>query len=161
MDYVAELLIGAAPLLGGIVLGILGMKFIKPPDGRAPIKDDLDLLDRLPADQAERRAELQRSVDLRVDDLVAAVHRDRAMRAAEVAFRGSWRDVVLFVAAALFTHIWWAADHSRPDWAPTFAALMVLTVLALGYASRGAVRATAAFLRAQRESNIAAQLPRQ
>lgn len=156
MDYVAELLIGATPLLGGIVLGVLGMKFLKPPDGREPIKGDLDLVDRLPDEQTERRAELQRSIDLRVDDLIAAVHRDRAMHAAEVSYRGNWRDVILFLAAALFTYIWWGADHSRADWLPTFGALVVLLVLALGNAARGVVRAVATYLRTQRDVHHAA-----
>jgi hypothetical protein len=58
MDDLIQLLIGAAPVLGGLVLGVVVMSFLKRPDVRGPVKDDLDLLDRLPAEQTRRRAEL-------------------------------------------------------------------------------------------------------
>ncbi len=43
----------------------------KGPDVRASIKQDMDLLDRIPPEQVERRAELQRVIDLRIDDIIA------------------------------------------------------------------------------------------
>ena len=36
----------------------------------ALIKQDMELLERLPAEQVERRAELQRVIDIRIDDLI-------------------------------------------------------------------------------------------
>lgn len=156
MDYLFELLIGATPLLGGFVLGALAVKYLRPPDGREPLKNDLDLVDRLPVEQTERRIELQRSIDLRVDDLIVGVHRDRAMRAAALAYRGNVRDVVMFVSTLLFSYIWWHADHSKAEWLPAFVVLILFAFLAFGYATRGAVRAVAAYFRTQRDTRVAA-----
>jgi hypothetical protein len=45
------------------------------------IKDDLDLLERIPEEESARRAALQRSINQRIDDLVAANARSRELRA--------------------------------------------------------------------------------
>jgi hypothetical protein len=58
----------------------------KGPDFRALIKQDQDLLSRMPVEQTARRAELQRSIDVRIDDLISATDRSRAYRALRVCF---------------------------------------------------------------------------
>lgn len=155
MDDLFQLLIGAAPVFGGLVLGVLAAYYLKPPDVRGSIKDDLDLLDRLPPEQTERRAELQRSVDLRVDDLIMGVDRSRAMRDAALSFRGHWRDLVVFVATVLFTYIWWDVSHDRSDWLPTFMVLIALSVLTFVLAVRGALRAMGTYRLGRRNAHQA------
>ncbi len=150
MDDLIQLLIGAAPVLGGLVLGVVAVNLVKGPDVRGPVKDDLDLLDRLPAEQTQRRAELQRSIDLRVDNLIAGVDRDDAIRDGAISYADGWRDALLFIFAVLFTYIWWSVDHSRSDWLTMFLVLIVLSVLAFVYAARGALRAVGAYRRSRR-----------
>jgi hypothetical protein len=111
------------------------------PDYRETIKKDMDLLDRIPPEATARRAELQRTIDTRIDDLVDAADRSRALRNAALAYRGNWRDVVLFVCALLFTIIWWDVSHSRSNWLPMFILLILLSVVTAVYALRGVARA--------------------
>ena len=59
MPGIAELALAGAPIAGGALLGIAAGN-LRPPDVRGMIAKDMDLLDRLPEDQVERRAELQR-----------------------------------------------------------------------------------------------------
>ena len=66
MPGIAELALAGAPIAGGALLGIAAGN-LRPPDVRGMIAKDMDLLDRLPEDQVERRAELQRVIDLRID----------------------------------------------------------------------------------------------
>ncbi|WP_172830542.1 hypothetical protein [Mycobacterium asiaticum] len=117
------------------------------PDFRGLIKQDMDLLERLPPEAAERRAELQRTIDARIDDLIEASDRGRAMRKAAASYRGNWRDIVLLLCAVLFTIVWWDVSHSRSNWLPTFILLILLTVVTAVYALRGVVRATVTMLR--------------
>ena len=135
---------GAAPLAGGALLGALAGN-LKPPDVRTAIKADMDLLDRIPAEQTERRAEMQRVIDMRIDELIAAVDRSRELKSMAVGYAfnrdGRLRDVLVFVMSVLFTVIWWQVKHSRPGWLPMFVALVVLTVLSAWYAARGIMRA--------------------
>ncbi len=150
MDDLIQLLIGAAPVLGGLVLGVVAMNFLKSPDVRGPVKDDLDLLDRLPAEQTHRRAELQRSIYLRIDDLVAHVDHEHAARVAANPYLDRWRGAVAFLFTVLFTYVWWGVDHSRPDWLPMLLVLIVLSVLAFTYTASGVLRATRAYRRGRR-----------
>ena len=76
MPGLGELALGAAPIAGGALFGIAAGT-LKPPDVRASINKDLDLLDRLPAEQIERRERLQQSIDHRIDDLLTAAERSR------------------------------------------------------------------------------------
>lgn len=80
---------------------------VNAPDFRGLIKQDQDLLDRIPQEQTARRAELQRSIDVRVDDLIAATDRSRSLREEAGAYQGNWRDVVLVLCVVLFAVIWW------------------------------------------------------
>ncbi|OBJ89606.1 hypothetical protein [Mycobacterium asiaticum] len=117
------------------------------PDFRGLIKQDMDLLERLPPEAAERRAELQRTIDARIDELIEASDRGRAMRKAAVSYRGNWRDIVLLLCAVLFTIVWWDVSHSRSNWLPTFILLILLTVVTAVYALRGVARASVTMIR--------------
>lgn len=152
MDDAIQLLISTAPVLGGLVLGVLAVNFFKGPDIRGSVKEDLDLLDRLPAEQTQRRAELQRSIDLRVDELIGNVERSHAMRDAATSHRRNWRAAALFVFAVMFTYIWWGVDHTRSDWASMFAILILLSVSAFLYAALGALRAIGSYRRDRRHT---------
>ena len=86
MAGLGAIAIGTAPVLGGALLaGAAGR--LKGPDYRSGINQDLDLLERLPADQVERRAALLGTVEERVDDLVAANNRGRRGVAVAHSFR--------------------------------------------------------------------------
>ena len=62
--------LGAAPIFGGALLTAAAGQ-LKGPDVRALIKQDLDLLDRIPAEQTQRRAEFQRTIDERIERIAA------------------------------------------------------------------------------------------
>jgi hypothetical protein len=146
MPGIAELAMGAAPIAGGALLGIAAGS-LKGPDFRGMIAKDMDLLERLPAEQTERRARLQQSIDQRIDDLIETDEKGRALREAAVSYRGNWRDVVLFVCSVLFTIIWWNVKHDRPNWLVLFIALILLSLVTAIYASRGVLRAMGSFFR--------------
>lgn len=139
MPGIAELALGAAPIAGGALFGIAAGT-LKPPDVRASINKDLDLLDRLPAEQVERRKRLQDSIDKRIDDLLTAAERSRVLREAAASYEGNWRDIVVFVCAVLFTVVWWNVSHERANWLIMFIVMIAVSVLAGYYAARGIVR---------------------
>ncbi|MFV1502805.1 hypothetical protein PJK45_04410 [Mycobacterium kansasii] len=118
----------------------------KGTDFRGQLKQDMDLLDRLPAD-APQRADLERTINERIGDLVDAADRSRALRKAAMSYQGNWRDIVLLLCALLFTIIWWEVSHSRSNWLPTFILLIVLSVVAAAYTVRGAVRSAMSLAR--------------
>jgi hypothetical protein len=151
MPGIAELALGAAPIAGGALLGVVAGN-LRGPDVRGMIKQDMDLLERLPADQVERRAELQRVIDIRVDDLIAAVDKNRSLLEIAQSYRGNWRDIVVFVCAILFTIIWWNVSHSRSNWLVMFIVMIVVSVGAAVYAGRGILRALRSFGRHRDES---------
>jgi hypothetical protein len=128
--------LGAAPIAGGALLAVATGK-LKAPDLHGLIKQDLDLLDRIAPEQTARRAELQRTIDAHIDDLIAANDKSRALRKAAASYQGSWRDIVVFICVVLFTVIWWEADHARTNWLPMFIVLILLSVLTAAYALRG------------------------
>jgi hypothetical protein len=144
-----QVALNSAPVFGGLMLAIAAGQF-RGPDYRDLIKQDMDLLDRIPPEATSRRAELQRTIDARIDDLVDATDRSRALRRAALTYRGSWRDVVLLLCVVLFTVIWWDVSHSRGNWLPMFILLILLSVVTAAYAFRGAVRAAGSFVRRQR-----------
>lgn len=151
MPGIAERALAGAPIAGGALLGIAAGN-LRPPDVRGMIAKDMDLLDRLPEDQVERRAELQRVIDLRIDSLIAAVDKNREMRELAASYQGNWRDIVVFICAILFTIIWWNVEHSRANWLLMFIVLIVLSILAGVYAARGILRGVAAVLHARRRT---------
>jgi hypothetical protein len=138
--------LNSAPVFGGAMLAIAAGQF-KGPNYRGLIKEDMDLLDRLPPDATTRRADLQRTIDARIDDLVDAADRTRALRRAAVSYQGNWRDIVLFLCALLFTIVWWDVNHQRSNWLPMFILLIVLSVMTAVYALRGLLRAATSFVR--------------
>lgn len=140
MPGFAELALAGAPIAGGALLGVVAGN-LRGPDIRGMIKQDMDLLERLPAEQVERRAELQRVIDLRVDDIIAGVDRTRTMREAAASYQGNWRDIVVFLCGILFTIVWWNVPHSRANWLLMFIVMIIVSVAAGLYALRGIARA--------------------
>lgn len=151
MPGIAELALGAAPIAGGALLGIAAGTF-RGPDLRASIKADMELLEKLPPEQHERRAALQKSIDTRIDDIVAAVDKNREIRALAASYTGNWRDIVVFVCAVLFTVVWWNVSHSRTNWLMMFIVLILLSILAAVYAARGIIRAAASYMHSRRQT---------
>src|ERR1700754_2795653 len=98
MSSMSQIAMGAAPIFGGALLGAAAGQ-IRGPDIRSQIKVDLELLAQLPPEETTRRAALQRTIDQRIDDLVAANDRSRALRAAAASYEGNWRDIVVFLCA--------------------------------------------------------------
>jgi F0F1-type ATP synthase assembly protein I len=139
MAGLAGLALGTVPIAGGAVLGLAAGQF-KGPDFRALIKQDQDLLDRIPQEQTARRAELQRIIDMRIDDLIGAADQSRSLREAASAYKGNWRDVVLVLCIVLFAVIWWNVPHSRTNWLATLIVLILLGMVAAVYAVRGVIR---------------------
>jgi hypothetical protein len=123
-----------------------GLPYLITPDIRGSIKQDLELLNLLPAAQAERRAELQRAIELRIDDLIAAVDRYRPVQKV-ASYRGVLRDLGQFALVVLFTVVWWGVDHHKSSWLPMFIVLIVVLVWTAGFAFRGVRKSLARFLR--------------
>lgn len=140
MPGIAELALAGAPIAGGALLGIAAGN-LRPPDVRGMIKQDMELLELIPADQVERRAELQRVIDLRIDDLIAGVDKSRSLLEVAQSYRGNWRDIVVFICAILFTIVWWNVSHSRANWLMMFIVMIIASIAAGLYAGRGIVRA--------------------
>ncbi|MGE2836662.1 hypothetical protein [Mycobacterium sp. SMC-4] len=149
MPGIAEFALAGAPVAGGALLG-LAAGSLKGPDIRGNIAADMDLLERIPADQVHRRAELQRVIDLRIDGLIAGIDKNRELREMALSYRGNWRDIVVFVCAVLFTIVWWNIDHDRTNWLVMFVVLILLCTLAGFYAARGIAGSLSAYLKARR-----------
>jgi hypothetical protein len=145
MPGIAELALGAAPIAGGAMLGVIAGN-LKPPDVRGLIAKDMDLLERLPAEDVELRKRLKASIDQRISELVTAGERSREIREAAMSYRGNWRDIVVFICAVLFTIVWWNVSHSRANWLTMFIAMIIVSVAAGIYAGRGVLRAVRTFL---------------
>ncbi|WP_197380997.1 hypothetical protein [Mycolicibacterium mengxianglii] len=149
MPGIAELALAGAPIAGGALLGLAAGTF-KGPDIRGTIKQDIELLALLPPEQVERRAELQRVIDMRVDDLITSVDKNREIRELAASYEGNWRDIVVFVCALLFTVVWWNVSHTRSNWMVMFVVLILLTLIAGAYAARGVLRGVATYLHSRR-----------
>jgi hypothetical protein len=144
-----QIALNSAPVLGGVMLAIAAGQF-RGPDYRELIQRDMDLLDRLPPDDTNRRTELQRTIEDRIDDLVDGADRGRALRKAALSYQGNWRDVVLLLCVLLFTIVWWDVNHSRSNWLVTFILLIVLSIVTAAYALRGMLRAASSLVRRRR-----------
>jgi hypothetical protein len=136
MPGLAAIALASAPVFGGALLAVAAGQFVST-DFRTGIKEDMELLERLPEDEVERRAALRRSIADRIDDLVAANEKRRRLRAAAIAYQGNWRDIVLLLCTVLFTVVWWDVDHDRASWLPLFVVLILASVVTAGYAFRG------------------------
>jgi hypothetical protein len=104
---------------------------------------------------------LQRTIDMRIDELITAVDRSRQLKSTAIGYafnrEGRLRDILVFILAVLFTIIWWNLKHSRTGWLPMFIALIVFTALAGWYALRGIIRAFASVLHRKKNTGDAAQ----
>jgi hypothetical protein len=139
MPGIAELALGAAPIAGGALMAAVAGSF-KGPDYRAMIKDDLELLEKIPAEQTELRAALQRTIDDRIGDLVNTMDKSRQLRQSAADYKGDWRDFVVFLCAVLFTIVWVNVDHARSNWIVMMVFLVLLSVVTGLYAVRGIIR---------------------
>lgn len=149
---IADLALGAAPIAGGALMG-LAAGSIKGPDFRGMIKTDLDLLDKIPPEDVELRAEFKASIDRRIKDLIESTEKTRELRDVAASYKGNWRDFVVFVCAVLFTIVWWNVPHNRTNWLPTFVFLILLSAVVLFYASRGVVQAVRHLRKHDREDD--------
>ena len=146
MSVIADLALGAVPIAGGALFGVLAGA-VRGPDFRALIQKDMDLLERIPPGQVEMRAALSNSIDRRIWELIGNADRSRELREAAMSYRGNWRDVIVFICAVMFTIVWWNVPHTRSNWWVTFGFLVLLSAL-MGYvAFRGLVRAFRGFRR--------------
>jgi anti-sigma-K factor RskA len=140
MSGLAGLALGTVPIAGGALLAAAAGQLkgpFKTADYRELIKQDQELLKGIPPEQTARRAELQRTIDERIDDLIAASDRSRSLRQEASGYQGNWRDAVLCVCIVLFAVIWWNVSHSRTNWLPMFVMLILLAVVTAFYAARG------------------------
>jgi hypothetical protein len=107
MAGLADLALGTAPIAGGFLLAMVTGQLKTPANLRLrTLRHDQEILRGIPDEQAARRAELQHTIDVRIDDLIHAIHRGRSLREGVSGYRGNWRDVVLFVCVVLFAVIW-------------------------------------------------------
>jgi len=138
MAGLAQIAAGTVPVAGGALLAVVASQLGgSGPNSLAMIKQELDLLDQLPAELTDRRGDILRDVGIRIDNLIAVGNKSRSLREAAGSYKGNWRDVVLFVCVVLFAVIWWDLDHSKSNWLPVFVVLIVLAMLSASYASRG------------------------
>ncbi|WP_137147877.1 hypothetical protein [Mycolicibacterium sp. CR10] len=151
MPGIADIAMAGAPIAGGALLGLAAGGF-KGPDVRASIMGDMDLLDRIPPEDVARRAELQRVIDLRIDDIIAGVDKNRQIRELATSYEGNWRDIVVFICVILFTIVWWNVSHSRSNWLILFIVLIILSVVAGIYAARGILRGVATFMHSRKKT---------
>lgn len=111
MPGLGQIALNSAPIFGGAMLAIAAGQF-KGPDFRALIRQDMDLLDRLPADATKRRANLQRTIDARIDDLIDAADKSHALRKAAMSYWGNWRHRATCLRAVVHDHL--VECQSRP-----------------------------------------------
>ena len=149
MPGMAAMAMGAAPVLGGALLGA-AVGQLRGPGLREGIKQDLELLEQLPEAEEARREALRRSINERIDELVVANAKARRLRDAAASYEGNWRDIVLFLCTVLFSIVWWSVDHNRDSWLPVFITTIVASVVAAGYAFRGVRRVVSVHRRADR-----------
>lgn len=140
MAGIGDIALGAAPIAGGALMGVLAGN-LKGPDFRGMIKSDMELLDKIPPENVTLRAQLQASIDRRIGDLIVSTEKSRDLLEVAASYKGNWRDVVVFLCAVLFTLVWWNVPHSRSNWLVTFIFLVVLSTVVGIYASRGILRA--------------------
>lgn len=140
MPGIADLALGAAPIAGGALMGILAGSF-KGPDFRGMIKSDMELLEKIPPENVTLRADLEASINRRINDLIVSAEKSRDLLEVATSYKGNWRDIVLFLCAVLFTLVWWNVPHSRTNWLVTFIVLLGLSAIVGFYATRGVLRA--------------------
>jgi hypothetical protein len=145
---IASFALAGAPIAGGALLGVAAGN-LRGTDVRALIKQDLELMKLLPDDELERRAELQRIIDMRIDDIIAGVDKNRSLLEVAQSYRGNWRDIVVFICAVLFTVVWWNVPHERNNWLAMLIVMILVSILAAVYAGRGMWRSLRSLIRSQ------------
>jgi hypothetical protein len=140
MPGIAEIALGAAPIAGGALMGLVAGN-LKGPDFRGMIKTDLELLEMIPPQNTSLRADLEANINRRISDLIVSTEKSRELREAASSYKGNWRDSVLFLCAVLFTIVWWNVPHSRSNWLVMFVVLIALSIVVGLYAGRGILRA--------------------
>lgn len=149
MPGLGQIALNSAPIFGGAMLAIAAGAIQRPrlssadQAGYGPARS-------APGGCHQRRANLQRTIDARIDDLIDAADKSHALRKAAMSYRGNWRDIVLLVCVLLFTIIWWNVNHGRANWLPTFVLLILLAAVTAVYALRGALRAATSLMRGRR-----------
>lgn len=151
MSVISDLALGALPIAGGALFGVLAGT-VKGPDFRGMIQKDMDLLDRIPPEKAQMREALSGSIDRRVWELIGNADRSRELREAAMSYRGNWRDAVVFVCAVMFTVVWWNVPHSRTNWLITFGFLVLLSAVTGYLAFRGIAQVLGSLRRRGRDS---------
>jgi hypothetical protein len=138
MSGLGALALGVAPLAGGVLLGGLASK-PGAPDLRGVIRSELELLERIPEDQVERRAALKRTISEHIDDLLVGLEKRRELQRRTSYFteKDHWRDLILCLTTVLFTVVAWGVDHHRPLWLELFIAAILLSVLTTTFVVRG------------------------
>jgi hypothetical protein len=156
MSSIGNIAAGGGVLAGGALLGLVAGN-MKGPDVRGLIKQDMELLEGLPAEQVERRAELQRVIDIRIDDIITGVDHNRSLLEVAQSYRGNWRDIVVFIAAVSFTIMWAISvdPAKRAHYVPVLIILIVLSLLSAWYAGRGIWRAVRSVIRKGRKDTDA------
>ena len=140
MPGIADIALGAAPIAGGALMGLVAGN-LKGPDFRGMIKSDLELLEMIPPENTALRADLEASINRRIGDLIVSTEKSRDLLQVASSYKGNWRDSVLFLCALLFTIVWWNVPHSRSNWLVMFIVLIALTIVVGLYAGRGILRA--------------------
>jgi hypothetical protein len=140
MPGFAELALGAAPIAGGALMGLVAGN-LKGPDFRGMIKSDLELLEMIPPGNVSLRADLEASINRRISDLIVSTEKSRDLLEVASTYKGNWRDSVLFLCAVLFTIVWWNVPHGRSNWLVMFVVMIALSIVVGLYAGRGILRA--------------------
>jgi hypothetical protein len=149
---IADIALASAPIAGGALLGVVAGN-LRGPDIRGAIKDDIELLDKIPEDNVELRAALRKSIDERIADLITATEKSRELREIAASYKGNWRDIVVFVCAVLFTIVWWNVPHTRSNWLVMFIIMIVVSCIVAVYASRGVIRGLSSLRHRHDEEN--------
>jgi hypothetical protein len=142
MSGLGSVVLGAAPLAGGLLFGAAaagGRSSPSASDLRTLIKSDLEILKQIPEDEVIRRAGMKRVVSYHLAALVAASERSGQVRewTGYWTTEGHWRDIVLVIAAVLFALVaWFGLDHDRPWWLLLFLGSIVLAVMVAVFAVR-------------------------
>ena len=96
MVGVGAIVTGVAPLAGGLLLGgMAGKSGPSVPDLRAIILSELDLLQRIPEEEVDRRAAFKRVIAEHIEALLVAQEKSREFKRKTRYFTEHWRDIIV------------------------------------------------------------------